>query len=120
VEDPSGIVRRVLRHAGPPSRCHVRAPHRPAALAAIIHLQPFTPPHPGLPAVDLQGQHLDLIDRYVHRRIPDPRQAERVVRDLFQKAGANPAQVQANPLPWLIAAARRAGAQVRRANPIKS
>jgi hypothetical protein len=75
---------------------------------------------PGCPLVDLQEQHLDLIDRYVHRRIPDPRQAERVVRDLFQKAGANPAQVQANPLPWLIAAARRAGAQVRRANPIKS
>ena len=69
---------------------------------------------------DLQAQYLDLIDRYVRRRIPDPGEAERVVRDVFQMAGANPAQVQANPLPWLIGAARRACAQVRRANPLRS
>ena len=43
-----------------------------------------------------------------------------MVREVFQKAAANPAQVQANPLPWLIAAARRACAQVRRANLLKS
>jgi len=69
---------------------------------------------------DLQAQYLDLIDRYVRRRVPDPGQAERVVRDVFQRAGANPAQVQASPLPWLIGAARRACAQVRRANPLRS
>ena len=39
-----------------------------------------------------------------------------MVREVFQKAGANPAQVQANPLPWLIAAARRACAGARRTN----
>lgn len=66
--------------------------------------------------VDLQAQYLDLIDRYVHRRVPDRRQAERVVREVFEKAGANPAQVLAHPLPWLIGTARRACAQVRRAN----
>jgi DNA-directed RNA polymerase specialized sigma24 family protein len=66
--------------------------------------------------VELQGRYDELIHRYVRRRVPDPRQAERIVRDVFQKAGANPTQVQANPLPWLIAAARRACAQVRRAN----
>ena len=66
--------------------------------------------------VDLQGQYVDLIDRYVRRRVPDPRQAERVVREVFQMASSNPAQVQANPLPWLIAAARRACAGVRRTN----
>lgn len=69
---------------------------------------------------DLQAQYLDLIDRYVRRRVPDPGEAERVVRAVFQKADANPAQVQANPLPWLIGAARRACAQVRRANPLRS
>ncbi|HYN57142.1 MAG TPA: hypothetical protein VES03_08090 [Motilibacterales bacterium] len=62
------------------------------------------------------GQYVDLINRYVRRRVPDPRQAQSVVREVFQKAGANPAQVQANPLPWLIAAARRACAGVRRTN----
>jgi DNA-directed RNA polymerase specialized sigma24 family protein len=81
---------------------------------------PPEPPTDPRTLVDLQGQYLDLIDRYVRRRVPDPRQAERVVREVFQKAGANPAQVQANPLPWLIAAARYACAQVRRANLIKS
>jgi hypothetical protein len=35
---------------------------------------------------------------------------------VFQKAGANPGQVLAHPLPWLIGTARRACAQVRRAN----
>ena len=84
-----------------------------------------TPRPPESPAdtsalADLQAQYLDLIDRYVRRRVPDPGQADRVVRDVFQKAGANPAQVQANPLPWLIGAARRACAQVRRANPLRS
>jgi hypothetical protein len=39
-----------------------------------------------------------------------------VVREVFQKPSANPVQVHANPLPWLIAAARSASAQVRRAN----
>ena len=81
---------------------------------------PPTPPTDTCPLVELQGQYVDLINRYVHRRVPDPRQADRVVREVFQKASANPAQVQPNPLPWLIAAARRACAQVRRANPIKS
>lgn len=37
-------------------------------------------------------------------------------RAVFQKASANPVQVQANPLPWLIAAARSASAQVGRAD----
>ena len=84
---------------------------------------PTAPPQPPEPSdgkselADLQAQHLDLIDRYVRRRVPDPEQAERVVREVFQDAGANPAQVQANPLPWLIGAARRACAQARRANP---
>ena len=86
----------------------------------IATTPPPEPPTDPCTLVDLQGQYLDLIDRYVRRRVPDPRQAERVVREVFQKANANPAQVQANPLPWLIAAARRACAQVRRANPIKS
>ena len=66
--------------------------------------------------VELQAQYLDLIDRYVRRRVPDPRQAERVVREVFQKARANPGQVLAHPLPWLIGTARRACAQVRRAD----
>lgn len=70
--------------------------------------------------IELQGQYHELIHRYVRRRVPDPRQAERIVREVFQKAGANPAQVQANPLPWLIAAARRACAQVRHANVLRS
>ena len=64
---------------------------------------------------ELQGQYDELIHRYVRRRVPDPRQAERIVREVFQKAGAHPAQVQANPLPWLIAVARRACAQERHA-----
>ena len=59
---------------------------------------------------------MDLITRYVRRRVPDPRQAQSVVSEVFQKASANPAQVQPNPLPWLIAAARRACASVRRTN----
>lgn len=75
--------------------------------------QPPEPPGDKSALADLQAQYVDLIDRYVRRRIPDPGQAERVVRDVFQKAGSNPSQVQANPLPWLIAAARRACAQVR-------
>ena len=80
-----------------------------------------TPPPPEPPSdtcslVELQGQYVDLINRYVRRRVPDPRQAQSVVREMFQKASANPAQVQANPLPWLIAAARRACAGVRRTN----
>jgi DNA-directed RNA polymerase specialized sigma24 family protein len=62
------------------------------------------------------GQYVDLINRYVRRRVLDPRQADRVVREVFQTASANPAQAQANPLPWLIAAARRACAGVRRTN----
>ena len=70
--------------------------------------------------VELQGRYDDLIHRYVRRRVPDPRQAERIVHEVFQKAGASPAQVQANPLPWLIAAARRACAQVRHANVLRS
>ncbi len=70
--------------------------------------------------VELQGQYDDVIHRYVRRRVPDPRQAERIEREVFQKAGANPAQVQANPLPWLIAAARRACAQDRHANVLRS
>ena len=68
----------------------------------------------------LQGQYDELIHRYVRRRVPDPRQAERIVREVFQNARANPAQVQANPLPWLIVAARRACAQVRRSNILRS
>jgi DNA-directed RNA polymerase specialized sigma24 family protein len=71
-------------------------------------------------SIELQGRYDELIHRYVRRRVPDPRQAERIVREVFQKAVANPAQVQANPLPWLIAAARRACAQVRRANMLRS
>ncbi|MGB7981105.1 MAG: hypothetical protein WCF36_09975 [Candidatus Nanopelagicales bacterium] len=62
------------------------------------------------------GQYVDLITQYVRRRVPDHRQAQSVVSEVFQKASANPAQVQANPLPWLIAAARRACASVRRTN----
>ena len=77
---------------------------------------PPKPPDDTRTLVELQRQYLDLIDRYVRRRVPDPRQAERVVREVFQKAAANPAQVQAHPLPWLIAAARRACAGVRRVN----
>jgi DNA-directed RNA polymerase specialized sigma24 family protein len=77
--------------------------------------KPPEPPADKSARADLQAQYVDLIDRYVRRRIPDPAQAERVVRDVFQKAGANPEQVQASPLPWLIGAARRACAQVRRA-----
>ena len=42
------------------------------------------------------------------------------MHEVFQKAGANPAQVQANPLPWLIAAARRACAQFRHATTLRS
>ena len=74
------------------------------------------PRHPPTPCslVEPQGQYVDLIDRYVRRRVPDPRQAQSVVREVFQKASANPAQVQANPLPWLIAAARRGCAGARR------
>jgi DNA-directed RNA polymerase specialized sigma24 family protein len=71
-------------------------------------------------SIELQGRYDELIHRYVRRRVPDPRQAERIVLEVFQKAGANPAQVQANPLPWLIAAARRACAQVRRTNILRS
>ncbi|MDH3958983.1 MAG: hypothetical protein OEU98_05885 [Actinomycetota bacterium] len=81
------------------------------------------PPEPSADTsalTDLQAQYLDLIDRYVRRRVPDPGQAEWVVRDVFQMAGANLAQVQANPLPWLIGAARRACAQIWRANPLTS
>ena len=78
---------------------------------------PPEPPTDPCSLVELQGQYVDLIDRYVRRRVPDPRQAQSVVREVFQKASANPAQAQANPLPWLIAAARRACAQVRRTNP---
>jgi DNA-directed RNA polymerase specialized sigma24 family protein len=85
---------------------------------------PTTPPPEPSAAprslIELQGQYDELIHRYVRRRVPDPRQAERIVREVFQKAGANPAQVQANPLPWLIAAARRACAQVRHANVLRS
>jgi DNA-directed RNA polymerase specialized sigma24 family protein len=82
---------------------------------------PPEPPTDTRSLSELQGPYLDLIDRCVRRRVPDPRQAERIVREVFQKARANPPpQVQANPLQWLIAAARRACAQVRRANPIKS
>ena len=77
---------------------------------------PPTPSDDTCTLTALQGQYVDLIDRYVRRRVLDPRQADRVVREVFQKASANPAQVQANPLPWLIAAARRACAQVRRTN----
>jgi DNA-directed RNA polymerase specialized sigma24 family protein len=77
---------------------------------------PPEPPTDPCSLVELQGQYADLIDRYVRRRVPDPRQAQSVVREVFQKASANPAQVRANPLPWLIAAARRACAQVRRTN----
>ena len=77
---------------------------------------PPEPPTDPCSPVELQGQYVDLIDRYVRRRVPDPRQAQSVVREVFQKASANPAQVQANPLPWLIAAARRACAQLRRTN----
>ncbi len=82
--------------------------------------QPPERPAEASSLAELQAQYLDLIDRYVRRRVPDPGQADRVVRDVFQRAGANPAQVQANPLPWLIGAARRACAQVRRANPLRS
>ena len=77
---------------------------------------PAEPPTDTSALAELQGQYAALIDRYVRRRVPDPRQAERVVREVFQKASVNPAQVQANPLPWLIAAARRACAGVRRPN----
>ena len=70
--------------------------------------------------VELQGRYDELIHRYVRRRVPDPKQAERIVREVFQKADAHPGQVQANPLPWLIAAARRACAQVRHANVLRS
>ena len=81
---------------------------------------PEQPPSDTCSLVELQGQYADLIDRYVRRRVPDSGQAERVVREVFQKAGANPADVRANPLPWLIAAARRACAGVRRANLLRS
>ena len=70
--------------------------------------------------VELQGRYDELIHRYVRRRVPDPKQAERIVREVFQKAVEHPGQVQANPLPWLIAAARRACAQVRHANVLRS
>jgi DNA-directed RNA polymerase specialized sigma24 family protein len=75
---------------------------------------PPEPPTDPCSLVELQGQYLDLINRYVRRRVPDPRQAQSVVREVFQKASANPAQVQAHPLPWLIAAARRGCAGARR------
>jgi DNA-directed RNA polymerase specialized sigma24 family protein len=77
---------------------------------------PPEPPTDTCSLVELQGQYADLINRYVHRRVLDPRQADRVVREVFQKAGANPGQVLAHPLPWLIGTARRACAQVRRAD----
>jgi DNA-directed RNA polymerase specialized sigma24 family protein len=83
---------------------------------ATATTHPPEPPTDPCSLVDLQGQYVDLIDRYVRRRVPDPRQAQSVVLEVFQKASANPAQVQANPLPWLIAAARRACAQIRRTN----
>jgi DNA-directed RNA polymerase specialized sigma24 family protein len=75
---------------------------------------PPTPPDDTCTLTALQRQYVDLIDRYVRRRVLDPRQAERVVREVFRNASANPAQVQDHPLPWLIAAARRACAGVRR------
>jgi DNA-directed RNA polymerase specialized sigma24 family protein len=81
------------------------------------------PPEPSVEPrslVELQGRYHELIHRYVRRRVPDPSQAERIVREVFQKAGAHPAQVQANPLPWLIAAARRACAQSRHATILRS
>lgn len=80
----------------------------------------ITAPPPPEPPTDVsslaepQGPYVDVINRYVRRRVPDPRQAERVVGEVFGRAGANPAQLQANPLPWLIAAARQACAAVRR------
>ena len=77
---------------------------------------PPTPPTDTHALVEPLGQYVDLITRYVRRRVPDPRQAQSVVREVFQKAAANPAQVQTNPLPWLIAAARRACAGVRGTN----
>lgn len=79
-----------------------------------------TPPPEPVPDTsslgDLQARYVDLIDRYVRRRVPDARQADRVVRDVFRTAAANPGQVLAHPLPWLIGTARRGCAQVRRAN----
>ena len=77
---------------------------------------PPTPSDDTCTLTALQRQYVDLINRYVHRRVLDPRQADRVVREVFQKASANPAQVQAHPLPWLIATARRAFAGIRRTN----
>jgi hypothetical protein len=80
------------------------------------------PPKPPKPPIDAStlveplGQYADLINRYVRRRVPDPRQAQSVVSEVFQTASADPAQVRANQLPCLIAAARRACAQVRRTN----
>ena len=71
------------------------------------------PPEDRLAPEDLRAQYEDLIDRYVHRRVPDAEQAERIVRDVFLTAGANPAQVRATPLPWLIGIARRKCAQAR-------
>ena len=51
--------------------------------------QPPEPPTDTSSLVELQGPYVALIDRYVRRRVPDPRQAERTVREVFQKASAN-------------------------------
>jgi DNA-directed RNA polymerase specialized sigma24 family protein len=64
-------------------------------------------PHAVSPSpVRLEAQYLDLIDLYVRRRVHDSAQADRVVHEVFLKARANPAQVRARPLPWLISTAR--------------
>ena len=81
-------------------------------MVAATHELP-APPLDRLSPAELRAQYEDLIDRYVRRRVADGEQAERIVRDVFLRADANPAQVRATPLPWLIGIARRECAQAR-------
>jgi len=83
-------------------------------MVAATHELPAPPDR--LSPAQLRAQYEDLIDRYVRRRVSDGEQAERIVRDVFLRAGANPAQVRATPLPWLIGTARRECAQARTGN----
>lgn len=81
---------------------------------AIATQQRPTAPVDRYSPVDLQAQYVDLIDKYVRRRVHDAQHAEDVVQNVFLLAGADPDLVQEHPLRWLIATARRECAQVRR------
>lgn len=75
----------------------------------------LTGPAPGsrFAPVDLQAQYVDVIEMYVRRRVADPVQAERVLRDVFVAADADAVGFRARPLPWLIGSARRECARLR-------